>query len=655
MEYSLIIDSLVVFSAALAGGLLADRFRQSPIIGYILAGIVIGPFVLGLVSETKVIEAFAEIGVILLMFTLGIEFSFARLQNVKTVAVWGGISQILLLLLLGTAAGYLMGFTTPQALLLGCTVAISSTMLVMRVLESQGELNTLHGNIMLGILIIQDLAVVVMVSLIPWFDKLSISTLPSLGFTLAKSILFVIAVVFTAQRVFPLIMKRAAATNDRDTFLLVALTFGLGVAVLGYLFGLSLSLGAFLAGLVISESEFTHEILGKVHSLRNAFVILFFVSVGMLVNPVCMMNNLSSLAGLLLVILPLKFLVFFAIVRFFKYHSRVAFYVAVGMVQTGEFSFVLAKLALAGGIIPDYLYNLVLASSIITMLATPYLITRALRWYNWLRTKRCFALVLPEPDIGDSSIDPTALQGHIILFGYGRVGRSIANALERLQLPFVCVDYDYRAIEDLTEKGIPCLYGDASSEPVIIHTRPDTAVLAIAALPDLASNLQVVHNLLKLNPALTIFARAHSHYEAEVLLGAGAQEVVQPEVEAGLETARLVILHLEMPQDKVDTYLRSLYSRRAPTSVHRNVYDSIKETKLRVREFYVSERSPLAGKRLLESTIRESTGCNVVTIKKANGEVILNPSGKETIDVGDHLVILGTSDQLASFGERFII
>jgi len=589
------------------------------------------------------------------MFTLGIEFSFARLQSVKKVAVWGGIAQILLLILLGTGFGRLMGFTLPQALVLGCTVAISSTMLVMRVLESQGELNTVHGHVMLGILIVQDLAVVVMVSLIPWFDRLSITSLPSLGFTLVKSILFVAAVVYTAQKIFPLIMKRAAAANDSDTFLLVALTFGLGVAVLGYLFGLSLSLGAFLAGLVISESEFTHEILGKVHSLRNAFVILFFVSVGMLVNPVCMMNNLPSLAGLLLLILPLKFLVFFAIVRLFQYHSRVAFYVSLGMVQTGEFSFVLAKLALGEGVIPDYLYNLILASTIITMLFTPYLITRAPLWYNWLRTRPFLIRFLPEPEVGDSAINPTILRQHIILLGYGRVGKSIANALEKLELPFVCVDYDYTAIRELADKGIPCLYGDASSEPVIIHARPDTAMLAVAALPDLASNLQAVSHLLKINPSLTIFARAHTPYEAQTLLEAGAQEVVQPEVEAGLETARLVILHLDLPQDKIDAYLRSIYLRRATTTIHRNVYDSIKESRLRVREFYISERCPLAGKQLLESSIRESTGCNVVTIKKSNGEVILNPSGKESIDAGDHLVLLGTPAQLASFSDRFIV
>ncbi|HHV75764.1 MAG TPA: portal protein [Syntrophothermus lipocalidus] len=655
MDYSLIVDSLVVFTAALLGGLAADRAKQSAVIGYIVAGIIIGPFVLGLVSDTHVIEAFAEIGVILLMFTLGIEFSFARLENVRPVALWGGICQIMALVVLGSIAGYVLGFSLPQALLLGCSVAISSTMLVMKVLESQGELNSLHGNIMLGILIIQDLVVVVMVTLLPWFSRLSLSSLPSLGFTLLKSILFVVAVVYVAQKIFPLVMKRAALTNDRDTFLLVALTFGIGVAVLGYFFGLSLSLGAFLAGLVISESEFTHEIIGKVSSLRNAFVILFFVSVGMLVNPICMVNNWPSLIMLLLLIVPLKFLVFFVIIRLFKYHSRVAFYVATGMIQTGEFSFVLAKLGLDYEIIPDSLYNLILASSIITMLFTPYLIEQAPRWYNWLRTKRCFAGLFPEPDIGDSAIDPTQLQGHIILCGYGRVGKSIGNALEKLQLPLVCVDFNYLAIQELTAKGIPCLYGDASSESVLVHTRPDTALLAIAALPDLASNVQVVHNLLKINPSLTVFARAHSRYEAEVLREAGALEVVEPEVEAGMETARLVILHLDVPREEVEQYLHSLYSRRVTITVQKRVYDSIRESRLKLREYLIDEKSPLAGKQLLDSSIRESTGCTVVTIKKANGELLLNPSGKEIIDAGDHLVVLGTSGQLALFSKFFIV
>lgn len=188
-----------------------------------------------------------------------------------------------------------------------------------------------------------------------------------------------------------------------------------------------------------------------------------------------------------------------------------------------------------------------------------------------------------------------------------------------------------------------------------MHTRPDTALLAIAALPDLASNVQVVHNLLKINPSLTVFARAHSRYEAEVLREAGALEVVEPEVEAGMETARLVILHLDVPREKVEQYLHSLYSRRVTITVQKRVYDSIRESRLKLREYLIDEKSPLAGKQLLDSSIRESTGCTVVTIKKANGELLLNPSGKESIDAGDHLVVLGTSGQLALFSKFFIV
>lgn len=343
MATPVIIDICIIFLAALIGGLVAERLRQSPVVGYILGGILVGPYVMGMVGDLEVIQDFSEIGVILLMFTLGIEFSLTRLEKVRRVAVLGGVIQIAATILIGMGVGYAAGLPLYHALFLGCVVSISSTMIVLKALGDQGEVNSLHGQVMLGILIVQDLAVILMVSLLPELREFSIENLPILLFSLARSLAFVLVMVYLARRVVPVIMNHVAQSSNTDAFLILALTMGIGVAVLSHAVGLSLSLGAFLAGLVISESEYVHEIVGKIVSLRDAMVILFFVAVGMLVNPAGLFRDWVALVILLSVIMPVKFLILFSITRMFGYHSRIAFYVGMGMMQTGEFSFVLAK------------------------------------------------------------------------------------------------------------------------------------------------------------------------------------------------------------------------------------------------------------------------------------------------------------------------
>lgn len=653
MATPVIIDICIIFLAALIGGLVAERLRQSPVVGYILGGILVGPYVMGMVGDLEVIQDFSEIGVILLMFTLGIEFSLTRLEKVRRVAVLGGVIQIAVTILIGMGVGYAAGLSLYHALFLGCVVSISSTMIVLKALGDQGEVNSLHGQVMLGILIVQDLAVILMVSLLPELREFSLENLPILLFSLARSLAFVLVMVYLARKVVPVIMNHVAQSSNTDAFLILALTMGIGVAVLSHAVGLSLSLGAFLAGLVISESEYVHEIVGKIVSLRDAMVILFFVAVGMLVNPTSLFRDWVALVILLSVIMPVKFLILFSITRMFGYHSRIAFYVGMGMMQTGEFSFVLAKLGMDNQLIPPSLYNLILASSILTIVFTPLFISAAPRWYYRLREMRALHRLFPEPDLGESEVDVTSLDGHVIICGFGRVGHNIGAALQQLGLKFICIDYDYLVIKELSNRGIPFVYGDASNEMVLLHARPDRARLAVVALPDVFSNRQAVHNLLKINPSLVVLARAHSQWEKEILYQQGATEVVQPEMEAGLQMVRHIILHMNLPADAVDRYLETLYIKEYHDIMHKKVQDSMRAPALKVREYAIGERMPLAGTSLLNSGIRESTGCNVVTIKKANGEVLLNPSSDEVLEAGDLVIVMGTSSQLMEFARMY--
>lgn len=652
MTTSIVFDTLMVFLAALGGGWIAERLRQSPVLGYILGGILVGPYVLGLVHDLNLLQDFAEIGIILLMFTVGIDFSLSRMENIKRIALLGGALQISGVVLICCGVCYLAGISLYQSFFLGCVAAVSSTMIVLRILGEQGESNSPHGQIMLGILIVQDLAVILMVSLLPELHQASLANIPQLILSVVKSLLFILFIIYLAQKISPLIFRYAAKGNNNDVFLILALTMGLGIALLSHALGLSVALGAFLAGLVISESEYAHEILGKINSLRDAFVILFFVAVGMLIDPLALLSNIHFLIILLLVIIPGKFLLLFLIVKLLGYHSRIAFLVGMGMMQTGEFSFVMAKLGLDESLISPDIYNLILASSIISILLTPLFIKIAPSFYLEISRTWLWQKLFLEADLEESEIDSSGLRDHVILAGYGRVGKNIGQGLQQIGLDFIAIDYDYHSIRNLSDAGIPYLYGDASNEVLLAQARPDLARLAIVALPDIFSNRRATYNLLKLNPNLVILARAHNEWEKEILYQQGAAEVIQPEMEAGLQLMRYLILHLNLPLEEVDKYLETLYIKDHEAMIsHKKEIIAKRERNLKVREFLVAANSPFMGKKLIDSMIREKTGCSVVTIKKADGELLLNPSSKETLGKGDLVVVMGDSRQILRFAQ----
>ena len=463
---------------------------------------------------------------------------------------------------------------------------------------------------------------------------------------LVIAILLVIIMLWLAQKLIPRIMERAANLSNPDVFLLLALSMGLGIAVLSEWAGLSLSLGAFLAGLVISESDFAHEVMGKILSLRDAFVIVFFVSVGLLIDPWGLMAEWRLFLMLLGCVLLLKFLVFFGTGMFFGLHSRPAFIAAAGMIQIGEFSFVMARLGLDYGLVTAGLYNAILAAAIISILATPLVMRRAPNWYNELARVPMLKIWLKTPLLAmEEGCDD--LQDHIILLGYGRVGRNVGLGVRKLGLPMVVVEYSQPVINRLTEQNIPYVFGDAANPVVLSHTRPEKARMAILTMPDAIQNRWAIQHLRSLNPRLTIIARAHTAWERDTLHSAGATDVVQPEAEAGLQMVRRMIRHLDIPADVIADYLNTIYY-----ADYRNIVDSIfprpAET-MRLREFYLKGPSPLDGLTLACSQIREETGCNVVAIRHASGEVIHNPHSRETIHAGDRLMVMGTETQLVEF------
>lgn len=642
---SMILQIALIFLAALVGGLIADALKQSAIIGYILGGLLVGPHVSGLVSDIDLINSFSEIGIILLMFTLGMEFSLSRLLPVKTVSILGGGLQITLVALLGYGIGRLLGMDFIASLYLGCVVSISSTMVVLRLMGDRGEVDTVYGRIMVGILIVQDLAVIIMVAVLSNIQQVESGNFTLLLKPLFIAVFFVALMLLIAQKVVPLVTSRAAKASNNDVFLLLAMSLGLGVALLSEHLGLSLSLGAFLAGVVISESDYVHEMLGKVTALRDFFVIIFFVSVGMLINPGSLFNQLAPLAWLLAVILFGKFVVFFGIVKIFRYHSRVAFLAAMGMLQTGEFSFVLARIGMLNGAISESLYNTILASSIISIMVAPLLISKGADWYDKLRQLRLFRWIIPSAEY-EEILSPAEFRNHVILCGYGRMGSRIGLGLKRLQVPFIVIDYEHSVAERARDIAPAYIYGDAANEMVLAQARPQDAGLIVIALPDVFSSRQVIYNVRKFNPDIIIVARARDKRESQVLYEVGANEVVQPEAEAGFEMIRHIMAHMKLPEELIQDYLAQVYRRDLHNISDRPGYIP-KLNLLRARQWSIDPHSPFANKSLLQSQLRQKTGCNVVSIKKEDGSIIFNPTADTVLLPGDDIVVLATDKQFS--------
>lgn len=618
-------------------------------IGYIIGGILAGPYVSGAISNLTLVQEFADIGVILLMFTLGIEFSLSQLAQVKRVAIGGGLLQVLLVVALGTVLERLMGLSLYQALFIACTFSISSTMIVLRILGDRGEMNAVHGQIMIGMLIVQDLAVVMMVSILPGLQSFGPEKIPQLIWTASMAALLIIGILFLAPKIIPRIMERAAQGSNNDIFLILALSLGLGVALLAHEVGLSVSLGAFLAGLLITESDYAHEILGKIISLKDAFVILFFVSVGMMINPHTLFQSWPLLLMALGIIIPLKFLVFFIITRAFGYQSQIGFYVGMGMMQTGEFSFVLGKIGLDRHLITPEIYNVILAGTLISILMTPFFIDAAPAVYQSLQKIGWLKRFLNHTQTNLADFEPRQFTNHVIVCGFGRVGYQVGNALQKMQIPFVVIDYNHKAISNLRDQQIPYIYGDAANEFVLHNAYPAGALLAVLALPDASTNLRVIHALKKHNPELKIISRAHSYWEKQKLYAEGAMEVIQPEEEAGLQIVRHMILHLNTAPENVLEYLENLYFKDYHEIMRHQNLEGAEDEPLKIRTFEVPDDSGICGLTLRDSNIREFSGCSVVTIKRSDGSIVINPHSNELLAAGDTLIVMGSSEQLEKF------
>ena len=534
-----VISIAILLGAAVVGGMIAHRLRQPVILGYLVVGVALGPQALGFVGDPILVETMATMGVALLMFTLGLEVSISQLRQVGKVGLWGGVAQILVTFVLGLVVGVtLLNWSLSQAVLLGLVISLSSTMVCLKTLMDRGELDSVHGRIMLAILILQDLIVVLMVIVLPLLGG-TMENLPlALATAVGKVALLVGAAIVAGLWVLPWLMGKISGVRSRELLLLTVLVLCLGAAIGTYILGLSAVFGAFVIGLVLRESRFGHQALAEITPLRDIFATLFFISLGMLISPRFLIEQWASVAVLVAIIIGIKFLVVFGIVRFFGFSGRIAFLTGGGLFQIGEFSFILAQGGMSMGIISEQLYSLILASAIITMILTPL----SMSFTSWLYPK------LVRAPAGAAAGDIPALPpsylsepNPVVIAGYGRVGENIAQGLKEAGISYLVIEIDPELISTLRYKGIICIYGDATNAHVLGKVNLEKAKVLVITFPDPIAVMTATQAALRINPKLKIVARAHRAREVKSLKRLGVKEIVSPEYEASLEFLQKIL------------------------------------------------------------------------------------------------------------------
>jgi monovalent cation:H+ antiporter-2, CPA2 family len=527
---------------AFAFGLVGQRLRLPPLIGYLLAGIAIGPFTPGFVADQSVANQLAEIGVILLMFGVGLHFSLEDLLSVRAIAISGALAQALVATPLGMAVGWWQGWTPGAGLVFGIALSIASTVVLLRLLQERRLLDTERGRITVGWLVVQDLGMVLVLVLLPVLAGVLKGTedapdpshlLLAITLTLGKVTAFMLIMLLVGRKVIPLILHYVAHTGSRELFRLAVLSIALGFAyAAAELVGVSLALGAFFAGMILSESRLSQQAATESLPLRDAFAVLFFVSVGMLFNPRIVLDEPAALFATIFIILVAKTAAAYVVVRLFGHQMSTSLAISVSLAQIGEFSFILAGLGVAVAVLPEDARNLILAGAIISILVNPLLMELLERLAIWRAASTDDLEPGPPPEPrGREPIPVTRLTDHVVLVGHGRVGSVVSEALREAKLPFLVIESDHDTAAELRKQDVETITGNAVDREVVRAAKLTSACCLLVAIPNAFEGGQIVMQARAVSPGLLIIARAHSEEEVLHLKKHGASRVIMGELE----------------------------------------------------------------------------------------------------------------------------
>jgi len=644
-------DILVIFGLSALVLYLCHRVGIPVIVGYLLTGMIAGPYGLSLVHEVDTVKVLAEIGVVLLLFTIGLEFSFRNLLQARRPTLLGGSLQILLTVLCVTAVSRLMGLSYGESVFIGFLVSLSSTAVVMKILQDRAETETPHGTITLGILIFQDVMIVPMMLLIPLLSGKEINAGVPGPMMLVMGIGIIALVFVSAKWVVPKVFFGIAQTRSRELFLLSVITVGFAVAWLTNRAGLSLALGAFLAGLIISESEYSHQALGNVLPFRDVFISFFFVSVGMLLDTGFLLKNTYFLVSVAAGVIILKVLVAGLSTMVLGLSLRTVVLVGLALGQVGEFSFVLAGSGVGYGLLAGDRYQVFLAVSVLTMMATPFIMMASPQLSE-------FALKLPLPAKIKRGSYPLGAQKrvrekeHLVIIGFGVNGRNLARAARAAGIPYVIVEMNPAAVKEERKKGERIYFGDATQEAILRHVNIKEAKAVAVVINDASATRRIVEVVRRLNPKVYLIVRTRFVQETGPLLELGADEVIPEEFETSVEIFSRVLAKYLLPKEEIERFvseirdegygmLRSL-SREATSCLDLELC----LPNVEIKSFRIMGDSPLVGKTLAETQMRKIYGVTLLAVRRKD-RILSNPDPETVFRPNDILFVVGKPEQIA--------
>jgi CPA2 family monovalent cation:H+ antiporter-2 len=654
MELELLKAIVVVIALAVAVLFLFHRLRAPTIVGFLLTGILAGPQGLGLIRASEQVDLLAEMGVILLLFTVGIEVSLKDILKLKKYVLVGGSLQVLLTVLAVFLITLYLEEPVGEALLLGFLVSLSSTAIVLRIIQKREEFNSLHGRTTLGILIFQDIAVVPMMLMIPLLPGAVHAASDPPLLIAAKALALIALIIICAKWVVPQVLYHIAKTEDRELFLLSIVAICLVVAWTTSMAGLSLGLGAFLAGLIISESPYSHQAFGNIVPLRDAFTSFFFISIGMLLDVNLLIQNPAYILLLALGAMALKALLAGVAISLLGLPLRIIVLVALALSQIGEFSFVLSKVGFESGLISRENYQLFLDVTVLTMAATSLIMAVSPKVADGM-------LRLPLPSkfrarpYPSVSKELAALKDHLIIIGYGVNGRNVARSAKRENIPYLIIEMDPEITSHEGKNGEPIYFGDAAQEAVLRHVGITNAKVMVIAISDPSATRRITELGRRLNPDIFIIARTRYIQEMKPLHDLGANEVIPEEYETSIEIFSRVLDRYQVPRDKIESFINQVradgYDMFRSLSNEPYCSANLELMSEEIGTLKVCQGSPAEGRSLAELEL-EALGIKPLAVHRDN-DTLSHPDTNYVLSAGEIIILLGPEEKIHKIAELF--
>jgi CPA2 family monovalent cation:H+ antiporter-2 len=625
-EFEFLKSLVIIFGLSAIVVFILGKFKVPSIIGFLIAGVVLGPYGLELIRDIHIVEIFAEIGIVLLLFTIGLEFSLKNLFTLKKTIFVGGFLQVLITTLVVFLLARSAGQNANTAIILGGLIAFSSTAIVLKLLLDRAEIDSPHGRVCMGILIFQDLCVVLFILMVPMLAGTH-GGFSGIFLILIKSLVIIVSVIITARWIVPKALHHIVHTRMRELFVITIIFICLGTAYLTYKLGLSLALGAFIAGLVISESEYSYQAISDILPFKDSFNGLFFISVGMLMNVQFFISNIAAVLLIVAILILLKILLSFIAVLLTGSNMRVSLHSGLILAQIGEFSFVISVAALNAGLITGDIYQFFLSSAIITMLLTPLFVAVSPAISTWVVSRRLMNRLQTMKDRAKLTQGKDTKTDHVVIIGFGLNGRNLALVLRELEVPYVILELNSRTVTEMRTKGEPIYYGDGTSHEILRKLGIERARASIIAITDPSATRKIVMTIRKMNPRILIVVRTLFLAEVEDLISIGADEVIPSEFEASIAIFSRILQFYHMPKTLISQYADKFRKDHyklftGGETPKRLFHESLALLPDADYESYVIESgSPAVNSTIGELDIQSRTGAHVVAVRRGNRTV----------------------------------